>query len=282
MNCRDTLRINAQGHLEIGGIDTVQLVKEFGTPLYVMDEEHIRKMCGIYRQTIEKEYNGNGLVLYASKALSCLAIYKIVEQESLGIDVVSGGELYTALKAGFPTDKIYMHGNNKLVTELQMAIENKIACIVVDNFTELDILDALCQKYGVQQNILLRINPGVEAHTHQYIQTAKVDSKFGFAISNGSAEQFTQYALTKKNLNLQGYHCHIGSQIFERDSFALATDIMLQFIADMQKKYQFEASVLNLGGGYGIWYTDEDVKTNINCYAKQLLHNSERKQKNIM
>ena len=203
MNCRDTLRINAQGHLEIGGIDTVQLVKEFGTPLYVIDEEHIRKMCGIYRQTIEKEYNGNGLVLYASKALSCLAIYKIVEQESLGIDVVSGGELYTALKAGFPTDKIYMHGNNKLVTELQMAIENKIACIVVDNFTELDILDALCQKYGVQQNILLRINPGVEAHTHQYIQTAKVDSKFGFAISNGSAEQFTQYALTKKNLNLQ-------------------------------------------------------------------------------
>lgn len=268
MNCRDTLRINAQGHLEIGGMDTVQLVKEFGTPLYVMDEEHIRKMCSIYRQTIEKEYNGNGLVLYASKALSCLAIYKIVEQESLGIDVVSGGELYTALKAGFPTDKIYMHGNNKLVTELQMAIENKIACIVVDNFTELDILDALCQQYGVQQNILLRINPGVEAHTHQYIQTAKVDSKFGFAISNGSAEQFTQYALTKKNLNLQGYHCHIGSQIFERDSFALATDIMLQFIADMKEKYQFEASVLNLGGGYGIWYTDEDVKTNINCYAE--------------
>ena len=270
MNCRDTLKINAQGHLEIGGADTVHLAKEFGTPLYVMDEEHIRKMCRIYRQTLEKEYNGNGLVLYASKAFSCMAIYKIMEQESLGIDVVSGGELYTALKAGFPVDKIYMHGNNKLATELHMSIENKIACIVVDNNNELDVLDELCQKNRVKQNILLRINPGVEAHTHQYIQTAKTDSKFGHAIANGMAQEFTKYALTKKNLNLQGYHCHIGSQIFESESFALATDVMLQFIANIKEQYQFEASVLNLGGGYGIWYTDEDAKIDINSYAKYL------------
>ena len=163
MNTRDTLKINGKGHLEIGGADCVDLAEKFGTPLYVMDEAYIRNMCRVYRDAIEKYYDGNGLVLYASKAFSCLAVYKIVKQENIGIDVVSGGELFTALKAGFPADKIYMHGNNKLVSELEYALQNDVGTIVVDSYSELDTLDTLSEKYGKRQSILIRVNPGVES-----------------------------------------------------------------------------------------------------------------------
>ena len=270
MNERDTLKINAVGHLEIGGADCVELAQKFGTPLYVFDEEYIRKMMRVYRDTLDKEYDGNGLVLYASKAFSCKAIYRIADQENIGIDVVSGGELYTALQAGFPAEKIYMHGNNKLDYEIGEALDAKIGCIVADAYSEIDKIDAEAKKRGVVQSILLRVNPGVEAHTHAFVQTATVDSKFGFSLFDGTAEKITAYALQKKNVRLDGYHCHIGSQIFEKQSFVLAVEKCMNFLAEMKEKFAFTAKTLNLGGGYGIWYTDEDRKLAPEGYAEYL------------
>lgn len=270
MNERETLKINTQGHLEIGGTDAVNLAKSFGTPLYVMDENYIRAMCRIYRDTIEKEYGGNGLVLYASKAFSCLAIYRIANSEGIGCDIVSGGELYTALHAGFPAEKMVLHGNNKLLDELTLALDHKIGLIVVDSYDELDTIDALAAERGRVQDVLIRVNPGVEAHTHRFIQTAKTDSKFGFSVSDGTAEKISAYALQKKNIRLKGYHCHIGSQIFEKKSFTTAVDKMVDFMKAMHDKLGFEAGVLNLGGGYGIWYTDEDAKVSCEGYADYL------------
>ena len=270
MNQRDTLKINAAGHLEIGGADATELAEKFGTPLYVMDEKYIRDMCSAYRRAIEEDYAGNGLVLYASKAFACMAIYKIVAAEGIGVDVVSGGELYTALKAGFPAEKIYMHGNNKLPSELEMAVDSRVGCIVVDSLTEIDMLDSLCERHGVIQRVLIRVNPGVEAHTHHFIQTAKTDSKFGFSLADGTAEAVTVHALSKKHLRLDGYHCHIGSQIFEKESFGLAADKMLAFMSEMKTAHGFEARTLNLGGGYGIWYSDGDARYSVSDYTGYL------------
>lgn len=270
MNERETLKINGSGHLEIGGADAVDLAKEFGTPLYVFDEAHIRNMMRVYKKTIDDEYNGNGLVLYASKAFSCMAVYAIANEENIGVDVVSGGELYTALKAGFPANKIYMHGNNKLLRELEYAVENGIGSIVVDSYSEADILDGIASKRGIKQNVLIRTNPGVEAHTHAFVQTARTDSKFGFSINDGAAEDMTRHVLTKKNLVLKGYHCHIGSQIFEKQSFVLAAEKVMDFIAKMKKSLGFDAAELNIGGGFGVWYTDEDPKLKLRDYAGYL------------
>ena len=268
MNTRDTLKINGAGHLEIGGADCVELAKQFGTPLYVFDEEYIRSMMRVYKQAIERCYEGNGQVLYASKAFSCKAIYRIADEENIGIDVVSGGELFTAIQAGFPAEKIYMHGNNKLDYEIGEALDYGIGCIVADAYSEIDKIDSEAKKRGIKQTILLRINPGVEAHTHAFVQTATTDSKFGFSIADGTAERVTAYALQKENVVLKGYHCHIGSQIFEKESFALAVDKCINFAVEMRDKHNFTLSTLNLGGGYGIWYTDEDRKLSVDGYAE--------------
>ncbi len=270
MNTRETLKVNEKGHLEIGGADCVELAREFGTPLYVFDEAYIRRMMRVYHDTLEKEYAGNGLVLYASKAFSCEAVYRIARQERIGVDVVSGGELYTALKAGFPASKIYMHGNNKLDYELEEALDAGVGCIVADAYAEIDKIDREAEKRGRTQNILLRINPGVEAHTHAYIQTAKTDSKFGFSIADGTAERITAYALTKKHVALRGFHCHIGSQIFERQSFVLAAEKCMDFAAEIKQKLGFVTEELNMGGGFGIWYTDEDKKISPEGYGEYL------------
>ena len=270
MNTRDTLKINSAGRLEIGGSDAGELAEKFGTPLYVFDEEHIRNMMRTYKNTIDSFYGGNGLVLYASKAFSCEAIYAIANQEHIGVDVVSGGELYTALKAGFPAEKIYMHGNNKLVSELEFAVEKGVGCIVVDSCREAEILDKICVKYGRRQKVLIRVNPGVEAHTHEFIQTARTDSKFGFSISDGSAKDITKFILNTKNLDLKGYHCHIGSQIFEKQSFVIAAQKMLAFMNEIKKSLGFEASELNLGGGFGVWYNENDPKLSLSDYSDYL------------
>lgn len=270
MNGRDTLKINENGILEIGGCKATELADTYGTPLYVFDEKHIRDMMAVYRDTINNYYGGNGLVLYASKAFSCLAMYRIAKQEQIGIDVVSGGELFTAMQAGFPAEKIYMHGNNKLLSELESAVKNKVGTIVLDSYREADLLDEIAGRAGVVQNVLIRINPGIEAHTHAYIQTARTDSKFGFSVSDGSAESIIRHILTKPNLRLKGYHCHIGSQIFEKQSFILAADKVMDFSAEMKAKTAFEADTLNLGGGFGIWYNDEDPQLKLSDYAEYL------------
>ena len=272
MNERSTLKINSRGHLEIGGMDTVDIAKHYGTPVYVFDEKHIRNMMRVYRDVIDEYYDGNGLVLYASKAFSCKAIYKIADQENIGVDVVSGGELYTALSVGFDPNKIYLHGNNKLLKELEYALDSRVGTIVVDSLREADILDKLAGDKNIKQNVLIRVNPGVEAHTHAFIQTARTDSKFGFSIYDGAAENIVSHILKKQNLNLKGFHCHIGSQIFEKQSFKLATEKMLDFIAYIKEKYGFEAVTLNLGGGFGIWYNDEDPKLGLDDYRDYLKH----------
>ena len=271
MNFRDTLKINDLGHLELGGADCVDLAEKFGTPLYLFDEAYIRKMMRIYRDTLAEEYGKDrGMVLYASKAFSCKAIYAIANQENIGVDVVSGGELYTALQAGFPANRIYMHGNNKLDYELEEALDARIGCIVADSYREIEKINAFAKQRSIKQDILLRINPGIEAHTHAFVQTATTDSKFGFSIGNGTATAITKYALEQSNVVLKGYHCHIGSQIFEKQSFVLAAEKCMDFLAQMKEQFNFTAETLNLGGGFGIWYTDEDRKIPSEDYAEYL------------
>ncbi len=270
IHTRDTLKINEKGHLEIGGADCVELAAQFSTPLYVFDEAYIRRMMRVYQDTIQAEYDGHGLVLYASKAFSCEAIYAIAKQEGIGVDVVSGGELYTALRAGFPAQKMTMHGNNKLPHEIAEALDAKVGMIVVDSFSEADLIEEEAAKRGRVQDVLIRINPGVEAHTHAYVQTATPDSKFGFSVANGAAEEMTAHVLAKPHLKLHGYHCHIGSQIFEKQSFVLAVQKNLAFMAEMKKKLGFEADALNMGGGFGIWYAEGDAMIDVDGYAGYL------------
>ncbi len=270
MNTRETLKINARGHLEIGGADACELARRFGTPLYVFDEKHIRDMMAVYRDAIEEEYGGRGLVLYASKAFSCEAIYAIAKSERIGVDVVSGGELFTALEAGFPAEKIYMHGNNKLPYEIAEALDARVGRIVIDALSEADLIEEEAEKRGVVQGVLLRINPGVEAHTHAYVQTATPDSKFGFSVESGAAEAAASYVLSKRHLKLYGFHCHIGSQIFEKQSFVIVAEKCLKFIAAMREKFGFETEELDLGGGFGIWYSEEDPKISASDYRGYL------------
>lgn len=252
------LSVNEKNHLVIGKNDTVELAMEYGTPLYVMDEDLIRENCRIYKNAMEKYYGGNGLILYASKAFSSKFIYKVVKEEGLGIDVVSGGELYTAIKSDFPMDRVYFHGNNKTVDELCMAVENRIKCVVVDNVYELEKLNEIAQKKGIVQDIMFRIKPGVDAHTHSFIQTGQIDSKFGVALENGEAFEICSLAKDMKNVRVCGVHCHIGSQIFDIEPFCKAARIMMDFIGDLKDKLSMEIECLNLGGGYGIKYTQED------------------------
>ncbi len=265
MNERDTLKVNNFGQLEIGGVTADELSKTFGTPLYVMDKAYIENMCKIYSKTLEEEY-GDGLICYASKAFSCKEIYRIINSLNLGADAVSGGELYTASQTGFPMDKICFHGNNKSEEELNLAVKLKVGYIVLDSYGEADLLDSICAELNVKQKVLIRVNPGVEAHTHHFIQTATVDSKFGFSIATGEATDMINHTLKKSNLILSGLHCHIGSQIFEEKSFILAVEKMTDFYSNLSDK-GIEFDVLNLGGGFGIWYADGDSKKTCNEYA---------------
>lgn len=271
MNTRQTLKANAAGHLEIGGCDTLELAKKFGTPLYVYDEAYIRSMMRVFKNTLEEHYGGRGNVLYASKAFSCLAMYRIAKQECIGCDAVSGGELYTALKAGFNAADIYVHGNNKSYEELVQAVEAGVGGVVIDSYREADILNKIAAEHGVKQAVLIRVNPGIEAHTHAFVQTARTDSKFGFSINDNTALDYSRHVLSLENLQLKGYHCHIGSQIFEKQSFSLAANNMLGFMAAVKKELGFEAEILNMGGGFGIYYTDEDPKFTVADYADYLL-----------
>ena len=254
------LDVNSQGHLTVDGADAVALAKEFGTPAYLLCENVIRENCRTYLRAARKAFGEDALPLYASKALCFTAVYKLVAEEGLGVDCVSGGELYTARRAGFPAERIYFHGNNKTDADLQMALDMGVGTIVADNCEELEALNDLAAKAGKVQRILLRITPGIDPHTHRAISTGHVDSKFGSAIVTGQAMEITRLALSKKNLALAGFHCHVGSQIFDVEPFRDAAHIMLQFLADVKAETGFAASELNLGGGLGVPYTEEDRK----------------------
>lgn len=252
-----TTKVNERGHLEIGGVDTIDIVKEYGTPVYVYDVALIRERARAFKETFEK-HRMKAQVAYASKAFSSIAMVQLAEQEGLSLDVVSGGELYTAICADFPVERIHFHGNNKSIEELTMAIDYSIGCIVVDNFYELNLLEKLCANKNKKMKILLRVTPGIEAHTHDYILTGQEDSKFGFDLQNGQADDALRQALSSNYLEVLGIHCHIGSQIFETEGFLLATRKIFTKLDEWKREFSYTTKVLNLGGGFGIRYTEED------------------------
>jgi diaminopimelate decarboxylase len=264
-----TMRINSKQHLEIGGCDTVALAEEFGTPLYVMDEEQVRENCRRYLRAMQKKYP-RGKILYAGKAFLVLAMAKLVAEEGLGLDVVSGGELYTALKAGFPVEHLYFHGNNKSRQELLEALEAKIGRIVVDSFSELQELQELSASRRQKVDVLLRVKPGIEAHTHDYIQTGREDSKFGLGFSE-AREAVRQILSATPNLELRGFHCHIGSQIFQLEPYCLAARAMLDFMSEVRTETGYVASELDLGGGLGIRYTQGDNPPSIETFVETVV-----------
>ena len=254
----ESLNVNEQGHLTIGGVSAVDLANKYGTPLFIFDEDGIRKNCRAYVQSIEDNYDGNGLVIFASKAFSCLEMCRICNEEKMGLDVVSGGELYTAKRAGFPMERVFFHGNNKTYDELVFAVDQGVGTIIVDNLTELETLAEIAKNAGKTVNIMFRIKPGIDAHTHDFIRTGQIDSKFGFALETGEAMEAVKVAVSTESVKLIGLHCHIGSQIFDIDPFVLAAEVMCKFIADIKAETGLELENLNLGGGFGIKYLESD------------------------
>lgn len=264
-----TSKINDQGHLEIGGCDTSDLKAQYGTPLYIVDEQSVRNRC---REYIEA-FKASGLkfqVAYASKAFCVMAMCQLADQEGMSLDVVSDGELYTALKAGFPAERIHFHGNNKTPEEIEMALDAEIGCFVVDNVVELHMLQAIAAEKKLKVNILLRVTPGVEAHTHEYISTGQTDSKFGFDIGNGSAYEAVKLAEAQANIHLMGIHSHIGSQIFEVEGFQMAIQRVAEFAASVKEGLGVVFKVVNLGGGFGIRYVDGDTPLEVSQYVKAI------------
>jgi len=266
----DQLSIHENGHLMMEGVDTVAAAARYGTPLYLMSETAIRNACRTYRQSIENYYDGRGLVAYASKAFCCKEICRIMAEEGMGLDVVSGGELYTALAAGFPAERIIFHGNNKTAEELSQALEASVGRIVTDNFFELELLDTLARAAGKTANVLFRVKPGVDAHTHDFVRTGQIDSKFGFALQTGEALAAVEKALSLPNLRVCGLHCHIGSQIFDVDPFAHAARLMIGLMQQIREKTGAVMEELNLGGGFGIRYTEEDDPVPYVAYMQQV------------
>ncbi len=267
MNTRDTLFVGDDGQLQIGGVNVKDLASSYGTPLYVFDKAYIKKICVGFTESLNKYY-GKGKIFYASKAFSCKEIYRITGDLGLGADVVSSGEIFTALSTGFNSENMCFHGNNKSYSDLKYAVENKIGYIVIDSLSEIDDLAEICEKTNVRQKVLLRVNPGVEAHTHHYIQTAKPDSKFGFSIENGDADVAAKKLAGTKAVDFCGLHCHIGSQIFEKTSFIIAVEKMTDYYKKVIEDFGAKLSVLNLGGGFGIYYTDGDPKFSCEDYSE--------------
>jgi len=258
-------KVNREGHLEIGGCDTVALVSEYGTPLYLFDEFALRAKCREYLKAFRELYPESA-VIYAGKAFLHGALVKILAEEGMGLDVVSGGEMGIAQKSSFPPERIYFHGNNKSAEELNAALKYGVGRIVVDNAYELELLEGIAAKVGRKQAILLRLSPGVDPHTHHYIATGIVDSKFGFTPPD--AEKAIAKALKSKNLNLLGLHYHLGSQISETEPYQTGIDVVLKYVAEMKRQHGFELKELNIGGGYAVQYTVANPVPPIAQFAK--------------
>lgn len=259
----DNISILENGHLAFSGVDTVEMAQKYGTPLYLIDEAKLRANCREYRNAVVKHFGKDSLPLYASKALCYRDVYRIVNEEQLGIDVVSAGELHTALSVGFPAEKVYFHGNNKTAAEIIYALDNGVGDFVVDNFDELYFINEESAKRNKVQNILLRLSPGIDPHTHRAVVTGNVDSKFGMAIETGQAFEFVKEAIACENLNLEGIHCHIGSQIFDKYPFTDAAKNMLDFALRIKTELGYSFKKMNLGGGIGVKYTNDDPTISI-------------------
>ncbi len=274
------LSVNEKGHLTIADHDTVDLAKKYGTALFVLNVDQLRENCRVYVDTMKECFGEGSMPLFASKSLSFTGIYRLVGECGMGTDIVSPGELYTALRAGFPMEKAFFHGNNKTDEDIDFAIRSGIGYFVVDNEDELVSLNRIAKKHGIKQKILLRIAPGIDPHTHKAIMTGSVDSKFGKAIATGQAKAITEYALSLDCIELCGFHCHIGSQIFDSQPFCDAADNMLTFMADIKAQFGYEATILNLGGGFGVRYVEShpviDIAENIRLVAKHVKTACER------
>ncbi|HSN58614.1 MAG TPA: diaminopimelate decarboxylase [Clostridiaceae bacterium] len=266
--------------LYIGGISAVELAEQYKTPLYVMDEQLIRNQCKRYHDTF-KVAKGKNRVAYAGKAFLTLAMCQIVESEGLCLDVVSGGELFTAQKAGFPMDKVYFHGNNKTEDEIVMGVESKVGRFVVDNYNEMELIDSIAGERGQVQEILLRLTPGIEAHTHDYIKTGQIDSKFGFTPLENGIMNAVKKAISLPNVELAGIHCHIGSQIFETQPFEDAVDVMMEILADIKAETGHDIAELDLGGGFGIYYTEWDDPLAIEDFCAIMLSRAAEKSEDL-
>jgi diaminopimelate decarboxylase len=262
-----TQRVNDRGHLEIGGCDTAELAAQFGTPLYVMDEATIRANCQRYVTAFEKRYPGESLVTYAGKAFLVQAMARLADQEGLSLDVAAGGELYTALTAEFPVERILFHGNNKSDWEIRMGVQAGVGRFVVDNFFELRRLDAMAGEAGRVQPILLRVTPGIDPHTHRRIRTGQEDTKFGINISDGAAMEAIQEALILPNIKLLGIHCHIGSQLLDTKSHEDAIDVMVEFLAAIKAHTGVAVEELNIGGGLGVRYLESQNPPSYETFA---------------
>lgn len=270
MHLYGTQAINDKGNLTIGGVDTITLAKTYGTPQFVYDLALFRERARGFIDAFAQQ-DVKAQVAYASKAFSAVAIYQVAAQENLSVDVVSGGELHTALQAGFPSERIHFHGNNKSIEELHQAFDAKIGCIVIDNFYEIELLKEIAAEKQQKMAVLIRVTPGVEAHTHDFITTGQADSKFGFDLSNGQADQAFERLYKEELLQFKGMHCHIGSQIFETEAFSLAARKVVDKMAVWEKETGFKASVLNLGGGFGIRYTAEDSPLEPAVYVADMI-----------
>lgn len=254
----DNISVNAEGKLCFAGRDVTMLAQKYGTPLWILDEDRLRRNCRMYVRAL-KEYSGLGSVpLYASKALCMKGIYPMIKDEGMYADVVSGYEMETALSAGFPADRMLFHGNNKTAPELRCALEAGIGFVASDNPYELHLLDKLAGEAGKKQRILLRLTPGIDPHTFSAVNTGRIDCQFGMPIETGQAREFALEALTCENLELVGYDCHVGSQIFDVKPFMDAAAIMTRFAASIKEETGFEPEILNLGGGFGVRYKAED------------------------
>ncbi len=253
----ESCSVNEQGHLTVAGLDTVELAKQYGTPLMVLDENKIRATARLYKSAMEKYFGAGSMPFFASKALSFKGIYRVMKDEGIGSDAVSAGEIYTAAATGFDISKMVFHGNNKTESDIEYAVSLGIGRFVVDGDEELELVNEIAGRHGIKQRIELRITPGIDPHTHKAVVTGSVDSKFGNAIATGQAESITRKALSLPCVELMGYHCHIGSQIFETEPFIEAAQVMIKYAADIKAKTGFMAKEINLGGGFGVRYVKE-------------------------
>ena len=275
------LEINENGHLSFAGVDTVELAKEYKTPLYVLDEDRIRQKCRAYTSAMNKYFAEGSQAIFASKALSFKGIYKIVNDENMAVDVVSGGELYTAKEAGFPMEKVYFHGNNKTDDEIEFAISSGVGFFMADCREELLSISRIAGEKGITQKIIMRLTPGIDTHTYEAVRTGQVDSKFGTAIETGQAIEMVKFALSLPNISLEGFHCHVGSQVFDGQTFCDSSDIMLDFIALVKKELGYEVGILNLGGGFGVRYIESDPHLDIEKTIKEISLHINKKCKEI-
>lgn len=259
----DNITRDINNKLCFAGRDCVSLAEKYGTPLYIMDEEKIRHNCRMYISALREAFGENAAALYASKACSFKQMYRIMTEEGMSIDVVSLGELFTALAAGFPAEKIYFHGNSKTDEDIREGVENGIGYFVADCIEELDAIERECERCGKKQKILLRVTPGIDPHTYEAISTGKVDSKFGIAIETGQAIEAVAHALSLPHIILEGIHCHVGSEVFDEDVYEQASDIMLEFMAEVRDKLGCILNTYDIGGGYGVRYLESDKCINI-------------------